>query len=290
MATLLAFTAPPGTTDFTGIAIFGNDFKASVAGSITGVWYFHTNSNEGPNAGVAVHRVSDQVLLASKSFSTATLTDNAWNLITLDSAVSYPTPNVAFCLSIHYPASMGFAFTDGLNDLTSGQLTVVRDTARFKNSGSPALGDFPTSNDTTVGFAVGIEFTASGQTVSGTALGDLGTVTATGVGKRIVKGTAPADLGTVLALASGKRIVKGIAASDLGGISATAVKDLERPGGWYQLISIERERREEYIRSHSAPPVACPNDGEPLRAVKNGSLRCPYDGWEWPRDRATAIQ
>lgn len=31
-------------------------------------------------------------------------------------------------------------------------------------------------------------------------------------------------------------------------------------------------------------PVACPNDGEPLRTGPDGILFCPYDGWQFPRD------
>lgn len=163
MTTLLAFPAPPSDTDFTGGAfIFGNDFSASVAGTITGVWYYHTSSNEGANIGVQVHLVTGQVLQTSQMEATSGFTDDAWNLITLSSPVAYPTPGELMCLSAFYPNGMGFSFTDGLSDTTVGDLTCVRTTARFRNSGPPVLGDFPTGNDTTVGFAVGIEFVASG--------------------------------------------------------------------------------------------------------------------------------
>jgi hypothetical protein len=161
MTTLQAFSPPPGTTDFTGgAAIFANDFRSSVVGSITGVWYYHTNSNEGANIGVSVHRVTDEFLLASKSVSTAAMTDNAFNLVTLDSPVVYATPNQVVCLSIFYPTGMGFSFAEGLGDLTVGDLTVIRSTARFQNTGPPELGDFPSADGTNVGFAVGIEFVA----------------------------------------------------------------------------------------------------------------------------------
>jgi hypothetical protein len=164
MTTLLAFTAPPSITDFTGgISIFGNDYRSAVTGTITGVWYYHTSSNEGANAGVAVHRVSDQFLMGSKSFATGGLTDNTWNLITLDSPITYAVANQLVCLSIHYPTGMGFSFTDGLNDLTVGDLTVIRSTYRFDNVGNPVLGDFPVQNGANVGFSAGIEFVAGGS-------------------------------------------------------------------------------------------------------------------------------
>lgn len=54
---------------------------------------------------------------------------------------------------------------------------------------------------------------------------------------------------------------------------------------WEQLISI-RDEAIAYKRDElTNPPVACPNDGEPLDAGRNGVLHCPYDGWMWPRDR-----
>jgi hypothetical protein len=54
---------------------------------------------------------------------------------------------------------------------------------------------------------------------------------------------------------------------------------------WEQLLSI-RDEAMAYKRDElTNPPVACPNDGEPLDAGRNGVLHCPFDGWEWPRDR-----
>lgn len=41
----------------------------------------------------------------------------------------------------------------------------------------------------------------------------------------------------------------------------------------------------EYYRSQ--PPMACPNDGEPLIAgppSEPGILFCRFDGWQYPRD------
>ena len=49
---------------------------------------------------------------------------------------------------------------------------------------------------------------------------------------------------------------------------------------WEQLAAIFREQREEYDRARWEPPVACPNDGEPLIEV-DGVLRCKFDGWTW---------
>lgn len=47
---------------------------------------------------------------------------------------------------------------------------------------------------------------------------------------------------------------------------------------WEQLLDITREARRLAEAEQSQPPVACPNDGEPL-ALVNGVLHCPFDGW-----------
>jgi len=48
---------------------------------------------------------------------------------------------------------------------------------------------------------------------------------------------------------------------------------------WEQLLSIRAEQIEA-ARESTAPPVACPNDGEPLQAGPHGELFCPFDGWQ----------
>lgn len=55
--------------------------------------------------------------------------------------------------------------------------------------------------------------------------------------------------------------------------------------GWQQLIDIRREQVEQARAEQAAPPVACPNDGEPLRAAPHGGvLFCPWGDYQWPRD------
>lgn len=50
---------------------------------------------------------------------------------------------------------------------------------------------------------------------------------------------------------------------------------------WQQLLDIYAEAADEARRAQSQPPVACPNDGEPLRSGPDGSLHCRFDGWVW---------
>ena len=48
--------------------------------------------------------------------------------------------------------------------------------------------------------------------------------------------------------------------------------------GWdlYSTLALQAEYLQYYA---SVPPVACPNDGEPLERDPRGKLRCAYDGW-----------
>lgn len=60
---------------------------------------------------------------------------------------------------------------------------------------------------------------------------------------------------------------------------------------WEQLSSILTERRELKRNADARPPVACPNDGEPLRSTGEGAnLYCPFDGWRWPENSHEAIK
>ena len=56
--------------------------------------------------------------------------------------------------------------------------------------------------------------------------------------------------------------------------------------GWDLYSTLAQQG--EYIDYYkSVPPVACPNDGEPLRvgpSAHSGVWYCPYDGWQYPRD------
>lgn len=54
---------------------------------------------------------------------------------------------------------------------------------------------------------------------------------------------------------------------------------------WEQLTSIQQEAMEYVREERTTPPVACPLDGEPLDAGRNGVLHCALGNYEWPRDR-----
>lgn len=50
---------------------------------------------------------------------------------------------------------------------------------------------------------------------------------------------------------------------------------------WEELLNELRADRLERQVDDAAPPVACPNDGEPLGSNEAGVLHCPSDGWVW---------
>lgn len=61
-------------------------------------------------------------------------------------------------------------------------------------------------------------------------------------------------------------------------------------GSWWGLDTVLKQSRQEFDAYRSAPPLACPDDGEPLMnapATNAGSgkeLYCRYCGWSYPRD------
>ena len=61
---------------------------------------------------------------------------------------------------------------------------------------------------------------------------------------------------------------------------------------WWQLDDVLKLQAEEANFYRQQPPMACPNDGEPLRpgpAQEPAILYCPYDGWQFPRDYDPSI-
>ncbi|HZN70570.1 MAG TPA: hypothetical protein VFC00_02635 [Micromonosporaceae bacterium] len=53
--------------------------------------------------------------------------------------------------------------------------------------------------------------------------------------------------------------------------------------GWLAVIRSSAEEYEYFKNEERSNPVACPNDGEPLRSGPDGQPYCPFDGWR-PND------
>lgn len=54
---------------------------------------------------------------------------------------------------------------------------------------------------------------------------------------------------------------------------------------WDQMISIVEEALQYVKEEKTQPPLACPNDGEPLTTSPDGGLFCKFDGYEYPKMR-----
>lgn len=53
---------------------------------------------------------------------------------------------------------------------------------------------------------------------------------------------------------------------------------------WQKLIDIIDEARELEREAATAVPQECPNDFTALKEGPNGTLFCPWDGFQHPRD------
>lgn len=73
----------------------------------------------------------------------------------------------------------------------------------------------------------------------------------------------------------------GIAVPVALGVSALGPIISSRQGSWWTLKEIADENRAWNDYERARGPVACPNDGEPLRLDSSGMLHCPFDGWTY---------
>lgn len=55
----------------------------------------------------------------------------------------------------------------------------------------------------------------------------------------------------------------------------------------YDLLATLQQQAQYQEYYDTAQPMACPNDGTPLKEgppSQEGVLYCPHDGWQYPRD------
>lgn len=121
--------------------------------------------------------------------------------------------------------------------------------------------------------AAGANAAVGGATSTTTAA-----VTATGA-NAASGGASPTTSASVTASAQ----VTGTEATPTVTASVTAEASVTSPegGSWYTLLDIMREAAAERRAERERVPVACPNDGEPVRTGPRGELHCSFDGWIW---------
>ena len=149
--------------------------------------------------------------------------------------------------------------------------------------------------------AVSLAASASGSSAragGGSAAVALG-ASASGASARAGSGSAVLSL-RALATGSSHRSGTGIAALSLSALATTpAPAQVASTGSWWGLVSTLKQSRQEFDAYWSAPPVACPVCGEPLKnapSTKSGSgveLYCNYAGdheFLYPRDHHVPVR
>lgn len=244
-------TQTPGSVDNNdgqGI-VLGMVWKAAVDGTVTGGRVYVGTKPTALKLGL--YSIADEatgVLLKSVTYTIADVTNSAWN------EISFATPYVYTAgtnLVIVYYSSDRYSFLSGfLNaDVINGNVRGLQKGVPFSNGRFqfPATDlAFPTGNGNGAGYFADVSFSAGGV---GAVSGALGSVT-------------------------------GVLAGDATAAAAASTAHVPTPG-WGGYLNIAREAARLAADERGRPPVACPNDGEPLRS-KGGILHCPYDGYRWP--------
>ncbi len=287
----------PNESDGETARALGTTWYSDVAGSIVGIrWRSPTGafpsaveaqmwslSGDDPTTNTGTRLITEAMDFTG-------YTPGDWVEYRFSSPLSYPTANKPRVAQVYITGGRYTFSSPGDFPFDNGNLhaySAANSNGRWTNS--PASNNVLAANNHPGGsgydFFVDVIF-STGSTVSGVAAVSPGGVTLTGVGKPKVHGVAAINPGGVTLTGIGKRKVNGVAAIQGGGITlgANNVNNVPDGGSWYGLISVIRERNFLYEQSHSTPPTACPNDGEPLRSGPNGTRHCPFDGWTWPDD------
>lgn len=269
--------------------VLGTDFVPNVAGTITHARrYFPTTPQSGVSMGL--YRVSDQALLGSINFPDGT--SAGWQQqafstpIAVTAGVQY---QITYFTPSKYTATSAYGFP-----FTSGDLTASAAPNGVFNASVPAL-QFASGNLGGTAVFADVVFEPAG---SGTT-----TVTSDLAVRWRIRAAVTSDLavrwGIRAAAISDLAVrwrIRGAVTSDLAvrwGVGGQVVSDLRvrwrvladavvtpiKQGSWYQLLNTYREQAEIVREERMEPPVACPNDGEPLLTGPRGELYCPYDGW-----------
>lgn len=196
------------------------------------------------------------------------------------------TPVVTANLWADWPLSVHTDLTDHSGN---GRDLVAGSTATTTESGPPINS---TISGTAAGALGALAGTVTGvPTVLGVAGKNLGGLAGTASGTPAVLGVAAGSLGALAGAATGSRTPINVAGTALGALGALAGLAVQRQASaasgssWYGLLSILDEERALATQERARPPVACPNDGEPLQSGRRGVLFCRFDGYQWPRDR-----
>ena len=240
----------PSLTDLTDATAYtlGTTFYVTSSGrTAVGVrWYFPATLPTG-TVTAKLYRVSDQAELASATFSDPTA--GSWNVALFAAAVSL-TQNAAYIAAVHtedrYVATVDFFDAQSVSNapLMSPQDGTDPLGSGVLRNGILHVGSTPSYPDLQGGGACYFVDVILPDTVTGVASASLGSL------------SAPAEAAV-----------------------STPTPSVPVQSGWYGLLSISDNVRQNSADEARRQPEACPNDGEPLSVGPDGRLFCVYDGW-----------
>ncbi|MEU6781488.1 hypothetical protein ABZ912_19970 [Nonomuraea angiospora] len=179
--------------------------------------------------------------------------------------------------------SSGSAVTGDVSQTITGTVTATGANAAA-GTASQTLTAALTAAGANAAVGAAAQTVTGSVTASGTnaASGGAASTTTAGVTASGVNAAAGAASSTASASVTASAVVTGTEALPTVTVAITVEASVISPssgGGWYGLLDILREAAEERRVERERVPVACPNDGEPLRAGPNGELHCTFDGF-----------
>lgn len=186
-------------------------------------------------------------LLASAAVASGSVTANSWAQvpITPQAVLAGHTYLAArHASSGRYVATAGAFFAGGISNggvtaIQSGSDPNVNPGGTMRNGtfNEGASLAYPATFSGQPDYFVDVVYSAAASEVTGTAVADLGSLTATAAGIRTVLGAALADLVALSASAVGLRTVTGVATADLGQLAATGLGAGSARGAGQPLVT-----------------------------------------------------
>lgn len=270
---------------------------AVVAGTITHIRYYST-ATPGSAPVLLLYDVTSEAagaLLSSATYS-GSLTGGTWLQEALPAGGVHVAANTYFLAAkredARYVATTGFFTAAGLSN---GNLRAIKgDTDPLGLLGGGTLGDGKINVTGSAGYPVTPSGSQACYFVDVVFVADAGddrtiTVAATlglDSADASTKGSSTSAAAS-LALApaetqTGQRTGSAAPTVDLAlALSTRNGAGTAGNGGWWSLLGILQEEATARAYYEAQPPMACPNDGEPLLSGPAGGLFCPYDGWRW---------
>lgn len=253
-------TEVPATADANdGVALStGFYFTVAVDGTITHARWRAANSVTG-TVKWALYRLSDSAQLGVQSFTS--YTQGAWNTIALNTPIPI-TAGVKYAAAYWSPNNYVATGAYFISSITRGDITTADlPSGRFLEPSADIA--IPTSAFNSGCYFVDFVF-STGQAVAPASTNVPITIGQPTVGQTLT--ASPAS--TIIPISIGMPTVSG----------QPYVAPL-RNGSWWTLETILDTTRSQIDWWNKRQPVACPNDGEPLRRSVDGILFCPFDNW-----------